>query len=224
MKTVLLILTFLSLSSCKRSYTAPQIMPEFPEVNLTPKPSGAAKVPDSVNSENEIIYTTIGSSNTLVPRIQGKWTTKCAPPSWLYPFPHDRELSFSETNFIESLTFYPIGSDCLKAEDLSGKITHAGKILVVDGTIANTKVNLSTESTTYLFTKENSIFAHFKSLESDLKLAQEKKSQNSVNLFTLMRVDGSKLCFGLRSSEKNGLSEVNRPETLDESSCLIQTK
>lgn len=215
-------IAILALVSCKKSFTAPQVMPEFPEVNLTPKRSGEVAVPESIK-EDEIVHTTIGSSNTLVPRIQGKWAIKCAPPSFLFPFPHDRELSFSGSNFSESLVFYPKGSDCKKAQEESGKITQSGRLLVVDGTTPLTKVNLTVETATYLFNKEDSIFAHFKSLNSDLKLAQEKKSQSPSTLFTLMGVENPKLCLGSYSLEKNGLSEGSRAEALEQTGCLTLT-
>ena len=220
MKFRCLIMVVGVLSSCKKNMTIPQVLPEVPDFAMGP----ANQEKDNPPLKPEIIHTTIGSSDTLTPRIQGKWLVSCARPSIGYPFVYNREVSITGSKYLDVIAAFLSPSDCQENKPMSMKLVVSGRLALVDGTQSTAKVNLTADETSFVFYKDDSIFAFFKKINPELVLNQEKRSQKQRTTFDLMRVEGTKLCYGSLDKDKNGLSEVNRPETTDLDSCLTLTK
>ncbi|MEI8025897.1 MAG: hypothetical protein WCI18_06090 [Pseudomonadota bacterium] len=207
-------------SSCK------QVMPRTQRLQDAPDAILGSTSQDRQNAplETEILHTSIGSSDTLTPRIQGKWTIHCANPTWGLPFYYNRDISFSHSTYSEVVTAFTSQSDCQDKKDVSMKLLTTGRLTLVDGTKASAKVNFISESARYFFYKDDSIFVFFKNEISDLILNQEKTIEKQQTTFGLMGLEEGKLCFGNFSVEKNGLSEARRPESLDLTGCLTLMK
>lgn len=210
-------------SSCKQVMPRSQRLQDAPDAILGSTSEDRQKAP----LEAEILHTSIGSSDTLTPRIQGKWTIRCAKPSLGLPFFSNREISFSHSTYSEVVTAFTSQSDCKDEKDekdVSMKLLTKGRLNLVDGTKASAKVNFISETARYVFYKDDSIFVFFKNEISDLVLNQERIVEKQQTTFGLMGLEEGKLCFGNFTAEKSGLSEARRPESLDLMGCLTFMK
>ncbi len=217
------ILFVILVSSCKQAMHRTKRLQDAPDAIL----GSASQNKQNAPLETEILHTSIGSSDTLTPRIQGKWTIRCANPSFKLPFFSDREISVSHSTYFEAITVYTSQSDCKdeKVEkDVSLKLSTSGRLMLADGTKAIAKVNFISEDAKYIFYKDDSIFVFFKNLVSDLVLNQDITIKKQQTTFGLMGLEEGKLCFGNFSAEKSGLNEASRPESLDLNGCLTLTK
>jgi len=209
----------LNLSACKQMPPHTQKLKEVPEAQL-----GAKSQDMEQGTKTDVLHTSIGSSDTLSPRIQGKWILHCASPSFGMPYFYNREVTFSQSTYSEAITAFTNLSECQEDKNVSMKRFTTGRFTLVDGTRATAKVNFVSENARSVFYKDDSTFAFYKKTNPDLVLNQEKIDEIQQKAFGLMSIEDGKLCFGNFSQEKSGLSEADRPDSLDMASCLTFAK
>ncbi len=213
------LIVVLLLSACKQMAPHSQKFKEAPEAHLGAKSQDMEQGP-----ETEVLHTSIGSSDTITPRIQGNWIIHCASPSFGMPYFYNREVTFSQSTYSEATTAFTNLSECQQDKNVSMKRLTTGRFALVDGTHATAKVNFVSENARSFFYKDDSTFAYYKKTTPDLVLNQEEIVETQQKTFGLMSLEDGKLCFANFSQEKSGLSEAGRPNSLDMTACLTLVK